>query len=103
MVSFLQYGAKIAKQGGGAQDKKFPRIFQECVSDRASKLRFFKLVILIFFFSNKKKIALFPLKSVSWVERMGRNFNDYPSFPQQHLRKHMQHSECDNSFVKRRV
>ena len=24
MVSFLQYGAKIAKQRGGAQDKNFP-------------------------------------------------------------------------------
>ena len=24
MVSFLQYGAKIAKQGGGAQDKNIP-------------------------------------------------------------------------------
>ena len=24
MASFLQYGAKIAKQGGGAQDKNFP-------------------------------------------------------------------------------
>ena len=26
MVSFLQYGAKIAKQRGGAQEKNYPRI-----------------------------------------------------------------------------
>ena len=28
MVSFLQYGAKIAKQGGGAQDKNIPGYFK---------------------------------------------------------------------------
>lgn len=43
-VLHLQLDKSTCQVGGGAQDKKIPRIFQEYVSDRASKLRFFKFL-----------------------------------------------------------
>ena len=52
-VLHLQLDKSTCQVGGGAQDKNFPRIFQEYVSDRASKLRFFK-----FFASNENERCL---------------------------------------------
>ena len=51
MVSFLQWGAKIPKQGGGAQDKNLPG-YSKMFTDRASKLRFFK-----FLASNQNELS----------------------------------------------
>ena len=46
------------------------------------KLSFFESAILDFFSSKNKHFASSPRKlvKVSWVSRMGRNFDDYPSF-----------------------
>ena len=51
-VLHLQLDKSTCQVGGGAQDKNFPRIFQEYVSDRASKLRFFK-----FLASNENELS----------------------------------------------
>ena len=44
------------------------------------KISFFKSAILNFFFWKKKKKMLHKKAKVSWLTRLGRNFDDYPGF-----------------------
>ena len=53
MVSFLQYGAKIAKQGGGAQDKKIPGYNKNVYR-------------IAFFASNENERCLVHRPSIVW-------------------------------------
>ena len=58
-VLHLQLDKSTCQAGGWSTGKFYPRIFKECLPDRASKLRFFK-----FFASNENERCLVHRPSI---------------------------------------